>query len=372
MRVTTHPGRGARGSRENHLAPLRSARSATRGAPFNEPYASCDREHMDCAPVARTPTVAVVFRNEMNTTHVRDLFFEAIAERRFAASIVGVDRVDEAVRDLERAHDENLIDSEVWSHRLAALRELLPDGFAARSLVVIAIPSSEVRVTFQRGRSVELTMPPTYTEYVSLPTRIAEWAGALLEPHGCAVRPAGQIPLKTLAVRSGLGDYGRNNICYVPGMGSWAHLVALYTDLEPEGEVWREPTMLERCASCRACIRVCPGEAISMERFLIRVERCITWHTELPAAVALPDWGPKRPPCVFGCMECQTKCPVNKAVPLRAETGPEFDEHETARLLAGAPLDDLSEATVQKLRWLDWIEPYDQLRRNLEGLLRES
>jgi epoxyqueuosine reductase len=36
------------------------------------------------------------------------------------------------------------------------------------------------------------------------------------------------LPLKSLAVRSGLAAYGRNNVCYVPGMGSFLELVGLY------------------------------------------------------------------------------------------------------------------------------------------------
>ncbi|HEY0592394.1 MAG TPA: 4Fe-4S double cluster binding domain-containing protein [Thermoanaerobaculia bacterium] len=306
----------------------------------------------------------------METSNARSLLFAAAAERGFATSIVAAGRIAEAVEDLERARELGPIDAAVWEERLAAVREPIPQGLAVRSLIVFAVPSSEVQVRFQRGRSIELTLPPTYVEYGTLPAEIAAWAGALLEPHGFTVAPAGRIPLKTLAVRSGLGEYGRNNLCYVPGMGSWGHLVALYTDLEPADEVWREPKLLDRCASCRACAKVCPGNAISTDTVPLRIERCVTFHTERPAPMPLPDWGKRRPACVFGCMECQTYCPVNRAFPRRAEAGPTFDEEETTQLLDGVPVEALAEGTLRKLRRLDWIEPYAQLRRNLVGLLR--
>ncbi|HSN69692.1 MAG TPA: 4Fe-4S double cluster binding domain-containing protein [Thermoanaerobaculia bacterium] len=307
----------------------------------------------------------------MDSSNALGLLFAAAGERGFAASIVGAGRIAEAVEDLERARELGAIDATVWEERLAAVREPLPEGLDVRSLILFAIPSSEVRVAFQRERSIELTLPPTYAQYGTLPEEIAAWAGALLEPHGFRVVPAGRIPLKTLAVRSGLGRYGRNNLCYVPGMGSWGHLVALYANLEPPYEVWREPILLDRCASCRACAKVCPGDAISTETVPLRVERCVTFHTERPAQMPLPDWK-RRPACVFGCMDCQTYCPVNRALPRRTETGPAFDEKETTQLLDGAPLEDLGEDTLRKLRRLDWIEPYDLLRRNLTGLLQQS
>ena len=38
------------------------------------------------------------------------------------------------------------------------------------------------------------------------------------------------LPMKLLAVRSGLAKYGKNNICYINGIGSFTRLEAFYTD----------------------------------------------------------------------------------------------------------------------------------------------
>ena len=98
------------------------------------------------------------------------------------------------------------------------------------------------------------------------------------------------LPKKLLAVRSGLAAYGKNNITYVPGMGSFHGLVAVFSDLPaPEG-TWRDAEMMEACHKCAACRRHCPTGAIDADRFLLRAERCLTFHNEKPVDVPFPGW----------------------------------------------------------------------------------
>ena len=57
-------------------------------------------------------------------------------------------------------------------------------------------------------------------------------------------------PLKPLAVRLGLVRYGRNNVTYAPGMGSYIQLLGYLTDASlPLPDGWRpqEPTLLPEC-----------------------------------------------------------------------------------------------------------------------------
>ena len=67
-------------------------------------------------------------------------------------------------------------------------------------------------------------------------------------------------PLKTLAACAGLARYGRNNIAYVPGLGSYLMLAAccLSDAPPPDDAPWGEPQELERCERCSACLRACP------------------------------------------------------------------------------------------------------------------
>ena len=86
-----------------------------------------------------------------------------------------------------------------------------------------------------------------------------------------------------------------------------------FSDLPCDGDPWREPKALERCESCVACLRNCPTGAITRDRFLLRAERCLTYHNE--AAGDFPGWiDPSWHHCLIGCLRCQTACPENKAV----------------------------------------------------------
>jgi epoxyqueuosine reductase len=85
------------------------------------------------------------------------------------------------------------------------------------------------------------------------------------------------LPLKTLAVYSGLARYGRNNISYVTGFGSYLQLMGAFSDLPCESDPWCEPKTLDRCSKCIACLQHCPTGAIADDRFF-----CFTRAADLP------------------------------------------------------------------------------------------
>lgn len=129
------------------------------------------------------------------------------------------------------------------------------------------------------GETLALILPPTYVGYDETRKWVEDLLAQILRTKGYrVVRPS--LPLKLLAVRSGLGWYGRNNICYVPGMGSFLQLVSVYSDLPCQKDSWREAQMMPSCQNCYACRLSCPTGAISSDRFLLRAERCIVFHNE--------------------------------------------------------------------------------------------
>jgi epoxyqueuosine reductase len=174
---------------------------------------------------------------------------------------------------------------------------------------------------------------------------------------------------KLLAVQSGLAEYGRNNIAYVPGMGSLHRLVTFFSDLPGEEDGWREPRMMERCEKCRACVRRCPSGAITTERFLLHGERCIVAHNERPNEIPFPDWlEPEWHNCLVGCLLCQRFCPENRDYLDRIEAGAAFSAEETALLLEGMPLDQLPGEIVKKLVESDLVKYFHVFSRNLKVL----
>jgi epoxyqueuosine reductase len=176
-------------------------------------------------------------------------------------------------------------------------------------------------------------VPPHYAGYYAVPRALAAKVDELLRPSGYGAA-FHEPPLKTLAACAGLTRYGRNNVTYVEGLGSWLQLGACVSDAPPPDDApWGAPEALDRCERCSACLRACPTAAIQADRFLLHTERCLTWHNEDDAPI--PDWiDPSAHHCAVGCLRCQQVCPENVRVPLVQAVPEWFDEAETAAILA--------------------------------------
>jgi len=143
------------------------------------------------------------------------------------------------------------------------------------------------------------------------------------------------LPHKTLAAHTGLVEYGRNNITYVPGFGSFHRLTSFFTNRELPDD-WQEVKLMERCAECGACHKACPTEAIADDRFLLHAELCLTYHNEMPAETPFPDYvSEDMHNAVVGCMICQRVCPANNKVKDWMVHCHEFSEEETLFLAKG-------------------------------------
>ena len=101
--------------------------------------------------------------------------------------------------------------------------------------------------------------------------------------------------------------------------------------------------MMDLCQKCTACLRHCPTGAITSERFLLRAERCITFHNEEPSDVPFPAWlDASWHNCLVGCLHCQSICPENKDYLAWVGEGAKFSAEETALLVEGVPLDPVN------------------------------
>lgn len=298
-----------------------------------------------------------------------------LSKRGYESRLVSIHRLAELQKEIGNRHEQGLFDEEFYKERLTHFEFYPPaDMPDARSILVLAKPTPQTGVVFQwNGERRTLILPPTYVGYSALPPQIESWLNELLTPLGHSAVKTMRLPLKPLAVRSGLAEYGRNNITYIAGMGSFHHLFAFFTDIPIEHDEWREPQMLERCKNCRACLIKCPTGAIGEDRFLLHAERCLVFHNEKSANVPFPAWiDPSWHNSIFGCMICQHFCPEDRKVRDWVEIRAEFSQEETAALLSASSRDSLPVATIKKLDSLELAESLDVLPRNLGVLLNKE
>ena len=110
-----------------------------------------------------------------------------------------------------------------------------------------------------------------------------------------------------LATRSGLGWRGKHTLTLNRTAGSMFFLGEIFIDvaLPPT------PALPAHCGSCRACIDVCPTQAI-VAPYRLDGRRCISYLT-IEHAGSIPK--NLRAPMgnrIYGCDDCQLVCPWNK------------------------------------------------------------
>jgi epoxyqueuosine reductase len=282
-------------------------------------------------------------------------------------SIVHLSEVQEAVGNLIRRGFVNEGLHRRWHFHLDTDKSL-PE---ARTIIIAAMPSPLTRIWFKhKGIAYPADIPPDHFGRRAKESRAREALSGVLRTAGYKIAQA-HLALKTLAVRSGLAAYGRNNIAYVSGMGSLCMLVAFYTDWPCEEDNWQELKAMEACDTCSLCRENCPTGSIPADRFLIRAENCLGSLQEMkpdfPCWVRLqPGWHN----ALTGCMACQFVCPMNKPYLQRIVSGPAFSEDETSQILNGTPWEGLSPETRLRLELPPGIYPF--LARNLGALIEKQ
>ena len=148
-----------------------------------------------------------------------------------------------------------------------------------------------------------------------------------------------------IAQRAGMGWRGKHTLLLNRDAGSMFFLGEIFTDLPLPVDA---PTS-EHCGECRACIDICPTQAI-VAPYRLDARRCISYLTiELKDSIPV-EFRPLIGNRVLGCDDCQLACPWNKFAERSAL--PDFDERNG---LQSATLFDL----------FAWEE--DEFNQRLEG-----
>lgn len=301
-----------------------------------------------------------------------DLLNQEVSKHGDKFRIVPIERLNDLKKDIEEfRNNEDLNGFQKYITSGLYQMELPAVDFTIRSIVIIAIPNpSYANVTFdwQDSKVPLISLARSYIGKKDGPASTKQYLTKLLKPAGYHIKAAPQLPLKRLAVRSGLALYGRNNICYVDGMGSFMTLTAYFSDIPSSEENWHDVRQMDICGKCTACLKNCPTGAIRKERFLIDNERCVSYFNEGPGD--FPEWLPKTAHnCLYDCLKCQNICPKNKDY-IGNVIGPiEFDKDETDLLLSGKSMKEFPPALKKKVRFLGMDQWIQAIPRNIKILL---
>lgn len=285
----------------------------------------------------------------------------------FKCRVISMDHLHELEKEIHSLYDRHLVDNTFYRERLTNFHFSIPETLpGARSVIIVTAFQPIMQLTFSwKSSQYKVVVPPTYaydTDWKAL-----DCLEEILGPRGFRVVKA-WLPEKMLATRSGLAHYGRNNITYVDGMGSFHRPAAFFTDALLPGEYWEEPQPLDRCGRCSTCVKKCPTGAIAPDRFLLHAEKCLTFLNE--SERPFPGWlDASLHHCLIGCMICQKVCPVNRPFLDRIFQAAAFSEEETGILLENRPKTQLPVRLVEKIEPTGLLEEYNVLSRNLAVLL---
>ena len=166
---------------------------------------------------------------------------------------------------------------------------------------------------YARGRDYHKVMR---TRLQTLAERIAHALGPM--GHRVFTDSAPVLEVE-LATRSGLGWRGKHTLALDREAGSMFFLGEIFLDIA----LPLTPAQSAHCGSCKACITVCPTQAI-VAPYRLDARRCISYLTiehDGPIPVELRPLIGNR---IYGCDDCQLVCPWNKFA--RRSALPDFDE----------------------------------------------
>ncbi len=285
------------------------------------------------------------------------------------ATLVPVHRLKRVQNEIERfAHHETLNGFQEWIVNNLYSFDMPDTGFPVESIILTAVPHPFYAMVAFRYQGKEYS---SLSFVMSDFERTGNLLLKALQSELYHMQEAQNIPLKRLAVHSGFAEYGRNNICYIDGMGSNFSFIAYFSDIPCDDNDWTEVKTASLCDKCRACLKNCPTGAIQSDRFLIDNEKCLSYLNE--SAAPFPEWLPKEVHhCVYDCLKCQIICPLNKEHVKNVAAPIHFTESETNELLSGAPFEDYPDPLKKKAKYLGMHQWPDGIARNIQILIEQG
>ena len=246
-----------------------------------------------------------------------------------------------AAHGLKRARPAELVPGTVCviTARMDYLPRASDEGWIGREQAAVQDPQRAVVSIYARGRDYHKVLRQRLR-------KLADHLAAEVGPLGHRVFTDSAPVLEVeLATRAGLGWRGKHTLALTRDAGSMFFLGEIFIDLPLPAD---EPAS-SHCGTCKACIAICPTQAI-VAPYRLDARRCISYLTIEHTGAIDVELRPLIGNRIYGCDDCQTACPWNKYA--QAATLPDFDVREP-----------LGSATLLQL-WL-WSEA--DFLRHTEG-----
>lgn len=194
--------------------------------------------------------------------------------------------------------------------------------------------------------------------HLSAQKKLEKICSALRENGFSAIALCDSNPLceRYLAYLAGLGFIGKNRALINPKFGSYIFIGTVLTDAVIE----ESAPLSQKCAECGACVRACPGGALTEDGFA--AERCASYLTQKKGSLTPEERAViKRSGYAWGCDICQRICPHNAAV---ANDGNDFT---LTRTMAESNRDFRRKYSGRAFSW----RGFEVIKRNLDILESE-
>ncbi len=180
----------------------------------------------------------------------------------------------------------------------------------ASSIVVGAFPYSPGRATAQIPGMARVSAAARSPGYAPIRAALTQVADALVTERYRAevLVDDNRLVDRAVAVRAGLGWWGKNTMILAPGLGPWFLLGSVVTD----AYIKADHPMNRDCGSCSACIPACPTGAL-VAPGVLDARRCLAAWAQAPGVIPV-EFREAMGDRIYGCDDCIEACPPGQRI----------------------------------------------------------